>query len=181
MNFLRRLALQGGKKTWQLASRCCWNRARPWHASELVSFLVGQRTYQDPVPISRGIWRPHSCTVQDSSSVVLRRAHWSTFTGISKAPDCVKMWVYTRRHGITRRGLESWSTSIILSILFDNYCASNSMSLNTFWAKAAIWSVNETPHCPISVVSKVQIQVPLHVCPQNVSYGGGGGWIWGYT
>ena len=38
------------KKTWwQLASRCCWNRARPWHASELVSFLVGLRTYQHPV------------------------------------------------------------------------------------------------------------------------------------
>ena len=34
------------KKTWQLASRCCWNRARPWHASELVSFLVGLRTFQ---------------------------------------------------------------------------------------------------------------------------------------
>jgi len=35
------------KKTWwHLASRCCWNRARPWHASELVSFLVGLRTYQ---------------------------------------------------------------------------------------------------------------------------------------
>jgi len=35
------------KKTWwQLASRCCWNRARPWRASELVSFLVGLRTYQ---------------------------------------------------------------------------------------------------------------------------------------
>jgi len=38
------------KKTWwQLASRCCWNRARPWHASELFSFLVGLRTYQHPV------------------------------------------------------------------------------------------------------------------------------------
>ena len=37
------------KKTWwQLASRCCWNRARPWHASELVSFLIGLRTYQHP-------------------------------------------------------------------------------------------------------------------------------------
>ena len=30
------------------ASRCCWNRARFWHASELVSFLVGLRTYQHP-------------------------------------------------------------------------------------------------------------------------------------
>jgi len=30
------------KKTWwQLTSRCCWNRARPWHATELLSFLVG--------------------------------------------------------------------------------------------------------------------------------------------
>ena len=37
------------KKTWwQLASRCCWNRARPWHAAELVSFLVGLRTYKHP-------------------------------------------------------------------------------------------------------------------------------------
>jgi len=42
-----------GKETWwQLASRFCWNRARPWHASELVSFLVGLRTYQHPVPVS---------------------------------------------------------------------------------------------------------------------------------
>ena len=39
--------LCGGRKTWwQLASRCCWNRARPWHASELVSSLVGLKTYQ---------------------------------------------------------------------------------------------------------------------------------------
>ena len=36
------------KKTWQLASQCCWNRARPCHASELVSFLIGLRTCQHP-------------------------------------------------------------------------------------------------------------------------------------
>ena len=37
------------KKTWcQLASRCCWNRVRPWHTSEVVSFLVRLRTYQHP-------------------------------------------------------------------------------------------------------------------------------------
>ena len=36
------------KTWWQLASRCCWNRARPWHASELVSFLVWLRIYQHP-------------------------------------------------------------------------------------------------------------------------------------
>jgi len=39
---------RGGGTWWQLASRCCWNRARPWHASEFVSFLVGLRTYQHP-------------------------------------------------------------------------------------------------------------------------------------
>ena len=38
-----------GKRTWQLASRCCWNRALPWHASELVPILFGLRTYQHPV------------------------------------------------------------------------------------------------------------------------------------
>ena len=39
--------LAGKKKPWwQLASRWCWNRARLWYASELVSFLVGLRTYQ---------------------------------------------------------------------------------------------------------------------------------------
>ena len=43
------------KKTlWKFASRCCWNRARPWHASELVSFLVGLGTYQHP-GMSQGI------------------------------------------------------------------------------------------------------------------------------
>jgi len=41
--------LAGGKKTWWwLASRCCWNRAHPWHASKLVSSLVGLRTNQHP-------------------------------------------------------------------------------------------------------------------------------------
>ena len=36
------------KKTWQLASRCCWNRARSWDASELVSFLVGVKDLSAP-------------------------------------------------------------------------------------------------------------------------------------
>jgi len=36
------------KNWWQFASRCCSNRACPWHASELVSFLVGLSTYQHP-------------------------------------------------------------------------------------------------------------------------------------
>ena len=32
--------LAGKTPWWQLASRCCWNRARPWHAYEFVSFLA---------------------------------------------------------------------------------------------------------------------------------------------
>jgi hypothetical protein len=42
-------ALPCRKKTWwQLVPRCCWNHARPWHASKHVSFLVRLRTYQYP-------------------------------------------------------------------------------------------------------------------------------------
>jgi len=36
------------KKTWLQLMPWCWNHARPWHASEHVSFLVGPRTYQHP-------------------------------------------------------------------------------------------------------------------------------------
>jgi len=53
VNFLRRLAVQEKKTLWQLASRFCWNRAHPLHASALVSFLVGLRNYQHPVCIRR--------------------------------------------------------------------------------------------------------------------------------
>jgi len=43
-------ALPCKKKNWlELASRCRWNRAPPpLHTSELVSFLVGLRTYENP-------------------------------------------------------------------------------------------------------------------------------------
>jgi len=49
-------ALPCRKKNWQLASRCCWNRVRPWHASELVSFLVGLGLISTPV-IPAGLYR----------------------------------------------------------------------------------------------------------------------------
>ena len=42
------LSCRGKKTWWQLVSRCCWNSARPWHASVLVSFLVGLMTYKHP-------------------------------------------------------------------------------------------------------------------------------------
>jgi len=38
----------GALPWWQLASWWCSNRALPWHASELVSFLVGLGTYKHP-------------------------------------------------------------------------------------------------------------------------------------
>jgi len=56
------------KKTrWQLASRCCWNRAHPWHASELVSFLIGLRIYQHP-----SIMMMHSYKTPKQNTVFLR-------------------------------------------------------------------------------------------------------------
>ena len=39
---------RGKKKTWWQLASWCWNLARPWHAPELVSFLLGLRTYQHP-------------------------------------------------------------------------------------------------------------------------------------
>jgi len=61
VNFLRHLALQMDKKTtwWQLASRFCWNRARFWRASQLFSFLIGLRTYQQPGTLIFCYYRSH--------------------------------------------------------------------------------------------------------------------------
>jgi len=42
-------------------SRCCWNHARPWHASEPVSFLAGLRTYQHPGIYSNSV---HAYTIK---------------------------------------------------------------------------------------------------------------------
>jgi len=61
------------KKTWwQLASRCCWNRARPWHASEIVSFLVGLRTYQHLGIIHRSIFISLSNKISSSFAIYLQ-------------------------------------------------------------------------------------------------------------
>ena len=43
-----------GKTTWwQLASRCCWNRARPWHASEIVSLSGRAKDLSGPRYLSK--------------------------------------------------------------------------------------------------------------------------------
>jgi len=59
------------KKNWQLTSQCCWNRERPWHASELVSFLVGLRTYQHPGMTNK-------CTI--NSQIITLLLHVSTLS-----------------------------------------------------------------------------------------------------
>ena len=65
-------ALPCRKKTWwKLASRCCWNRTRPWHALELVSFLVGLRTYQHP-----GISRPTCLCIHAAAYTKKKKRCW---------------------------------------------------------------------------------------------------------
>jgi len=69
-----------GKETWwQLASRCCWNRARPWHASELVSFLVGLKIYQHPGLCSSNLY--------DFWGLIIHRKsfYWMTSSRCSKS------------------------------------------------------------------------------------------------
>jgi len=86
VNFLRRLVLQEKKTWWRLASRCCWNRARPWHASELVSFLVGLRTYQYPSNIMRGD-RPTCLLLWDRVSFA-RTVLWRNWVPFYGTNDC---------------------------------------------------------------------------------------------
>ena len=50
------LSCRGGGTWWQFASRCCWNRARPWHAFELVSFLIGAKDLSAPRYVVDSSW-----------------------------------------------------------------------------------------------------------------------------
>jgi len=72
------------KSWWQLASRCYRNRARPWHAFELLSFLVGLRTYQHPVNMN---FRVCGLTWRSNVSVYLSMAF--CVTGLFK---CIEFW-----------------------------------------------------------------------------------------
>jgi len=76
------LPCRGKKNWWQLASRCCWNRARPWRVSELVSFLFGLRTYQSPGTNSNGTCHPGLLTAceQDQDGAL----SWSCSQAVSK-------------------------------------------------------------------------------------------------
>ena len=81
------------KKTWQLASRCCWNSARPWHDFELVSFLVGLRTYQHP-----GIWKLCSGVKLHSTQVTGPCLYQS---GVPEDPTAI--WCIPSRWHLVRR------------------------------------------------------------------------------
>ena len=90
MNFLRRLALEGGEKKtwWQPASRCCWNRARPWHASELVSFLVsGYGLISTPVQLTVQCTSCLSCCDAVSACVFvwIRASEYRPITVVSNS------------------------------------------------------------------------------------------------
>ena len=112
------------------------------HSSATYKYRAG---YDVPTMVQfkiRHLW----CYAVSTGQQLLVSLRHQTASKCGYIPD------YTVQH---LRGLESWSTSIILSILFNNYCASNSMFLNTLCAEDAIWSANETYQYPISVVSKV--------------------------
>jgi len=89
---------RGGGTWWPLASRCCWNRARPWHASELVSFLAGLRTYQHPV-LMCWLTAPSICTF--------------FFPHGAAAPSGPRLHNYTQRHTTScRTHLDEWSARL---------------------------------------------------------------------
>ena len=114
-----------GKKTWwQLASRCCWNRARPWHASELVPFLVGLRTYQLPGTVVLSL-QPHAtathpaATVTDSNasfvgaSAKLRKATISFVVSV-----CPSAWNISAPNGQIIMEFDIWVLLESMSIIF---------------------------------------------------------------
>ena len=51
------LPCKGKNETWwQLTSRYCWKRVLSWLASELLSFIVGLRTFQHPVSVQHSLF-----------------------------------------------------------------------------------------------------------------------------
>ena len=86
-----------GKRTWwQLTSPCCWSHAHPWHASELVPFLVGLRTYQhlDMLLQRQGSYRTVTLNCLSITYIVLSafKLHWkwnifTFFNILSEKPE----------------------------------------------------------------------------------------------
>jgi len=105
VDFLRHLALQKKKTWWQLASRCCWNRACPWHASELVCFLVGLRTYQH-----HGVWVYKLPTSSPASDMGLS-LFWD-LNGSDELPTLISPYWIAWREDVT---LGCFETSVTMS------------------------------------------------------------------
>jgi len=55
--------LAGKQIWWHLASRCCWNRGRPWHASGLVSYKHSRLHHLKKLSHSPHFWNPKLFTV----------------------------------------------------------------------------------------------------------------------
>jgi len=87
----------GGKKKtwWQLASRCCWNRVRPWHASELVYFLVGLRTYQHQSTALRTSGYSFCQELLKKNTKIITRNHGQHFLSVYPS---IYMPVWKTRH-----------------------------------------------------------------------------------
>ena len=75
-----------GGTWWQLASRYCWNRARPWHPSELVFFLVGLRTHQ------------HACSV--ALLIFNLDIRWRRVVSVTPRHSGGKGFLYIRIRGL---------------------------------------------------------------------------------
>jgi len=89
------------KPWWQLASWCCWNRARPSRASELFSLLVGLRIYQHPSS------PPHTHTGTVMTAVIRR-----FFSAGLKCKSLV-----SNMASRPRKGGELWLYAVLVSVV----------------------------------------------------------------
>ena len=128
-----------GKTWWQIASRCCWNRGRSWHVSELVSFLVGLRIYTTNCKHSLALpedgrnYRPkHVELIEIVIKLLLLHlvgclyycAHyyWQpaiiTIPGLLKCEECCSIYVPTMHFGYFRNSRPKWQISFNLLTQF---------------------------------------------------------------
>ena len=102
-----------GKKTWwQHVSRCCWNCACPWYASEIVSFLVRLRTYMfHRISILREVSavRDQTPNTKYNVPVSLWFFLWRCGPTLAMTSSFTKFLDDTRRTTVGRNPLDEWS------------------------------------------------------------------------
>ena len=150
-----------GKETCQLASRCCWNRARHCHASELVSLLAGLRTYQHP--------GTSICTSPPTSVLVLHHFDREFVVGTSVGfrrsaiQERLEMSV-DRVLGSFRKTVAKFVMSVCLYVWNNSVPAENNMKilyLNNFKKSAEIINVSSTSDKKTGTVPYMRIAVRL--------------------